>query len=211
MTSGRPRDVVGRRYVGEPRPAAEQRPRYIRPPVTDIAAGPAAAALDLGLSTPAFRVIYLDTARCRDCVDRMAATSRGREYLAPSVLTGFNGVVGDYNPALLLTRVAAAVDDAAIDLCNGRTNEINLDALHPAQVLGVRGRVRAVADVTPSSFLLASSAGGIRILVDRAFGLHLNQKYLTGHDIYTVGIVQSVPRKQLRAAAVCIREEASIP
>jgi hypothetical protein len=57
--------------------------------------------------------------------------------------------------------------------------------------------------VTPSSVLVSTPVAQIRVLIDRAQGLHLNQAYLAGREVCVVGIFHSVPRRQVRGIAIC--------
>jgi hypothetical protein len=100
--------------------------------------------------------------------------------MSPSIVPRPDGVVGDYNAAMLMSHVLlAALNRTVLDLCNGDPVNVADGQMHPGQVLAVRGRVRAGTDVTPSSVLLSTDSAGIRVLVNRTLGLHLNQGYLT--------------------------------
>src|SRR5664280_135988 len=211
VASGRLIDVLGRRKVGEFRslPEQEKRPRYGHAVggYREAAAAPSDSPSG-SLERRAWRLVYLHRARAAGCVERLAATQHGQSAMAPSVVARPDGVVGDYNAAMLMANIAVPLRGAAaVDICEGNPIDVTVDQLYPGQVLSVRGEVLAGAEVLPSSVLLSTTSGSVRLLVDRSLGLHLNQRYLTGRAICAVGIVQSVPRQQMRAVAMCIFEQ----
>lgn len=82
--------------------------------------------------------------------------------------------------------------------------ELDESELYPGRGVMVNGSVLAAPSVTPSGFDVSVHDAKLRILVDRAQGLHLNQRFLTLRQVWILGRVVSVPRRQIRAAAVAI-------
>ena len=110
--------------------------------------------------------------------------------------------------AILSALIAAADDDldvgGVIDLhmlADG-SRRVTWEQVHPDQVIAIRGAVAAAKDVQPSSLRLGIGATSVRVYVQRDRFLHLNQGYLTGLTITVVGMVRSVPRTEMYAAAI---------
>lgn len=193
---------------------AARNARRSPPAVPTIPAAP--AALAVGPPEPTspphtLRLVYLDRDRGALCVERLAATSHGAKALEMQTLRPGDHVEKG-NLAFLLERIAAKERSSeAVDLCRGAGLKPAGEELHPGQVLLLRGRVASTTDVLPASLLLSMTGGAIRVLVDREHGLHLNQRYLTEHEVRVIGILHSVPRTQLRAVALFTADPQSSP
>ena len=151
------------------------------------------------------RLIYLDEVRVRSLLEQIAAVASGRQSLGAYAPINPRGViVKEYNPWTVLANLAEMADENAfVDLCESRPLDIDSN-LHPSQAVGLKGLVPTARDVTPSGFPLSIARQSFRVLVDRIHALHLNQAYLTSWTVAVLGRVHSVPRLQVRAAAILV-------
>lgn len=108
------------------------------------------------------------------------------------------------NSWLIAMRLIAGLKTRTLADVTNRA-ELHESELYPGRAILVRGSVVTAQSVTPSGFDVSVSNGRARILVDKSQGLHLNQRFLAGQEVWVLGRVLSIPRRQFRAAAVAIR------
>ncbi|WUI01506.1 hypothetical protein OHR68_06700 [Spirillospora sp. NBC_00431] len=152
------------------------------------------------------RLIYFDQPRVADVLAQLAALPSGRDVLTflGKENRDENGDVLPRGQRTAMFHFSGEVGDGeAVDLETMGRVRLVASELHPSQVIVVRGLVRAAEDVKPSSVKLRVGSKTISVLVDKGRHLHLNKSYLVRPAITVVGVVRSVPSRQVEAAAIC--------
>ena len=155
------------------------------------------------------RMIYFDQSRAAELIEDISSTRQGLSLI--SYLGGIDaeGVIRQPDRrAVLLRLIDDEMKPALGEVIELRLTDQGLprgswEELHPEQPIAITGRVASAKDVQPSSLRLQVGTTSVRVYVERDHFLHLNQSYLTALPIaIVVGKVRSVPRTEMRAAAI---------
>lgn len=156
-------------------------------------------------------LIYFDQSRAAELLEDVFSTLPGRNFLATlasQIGVDSIGVLQQQNQRLILSQLmiyeTGLEVGGIVDLYqpDGGHRESLWEQFHPDQAVVIRGTVASAKDVQPSNLQLKAGAKTVRVYVERDHFLHLNQGYLTRRQIIAIGKVRSVPRSEIRAAAI---------